>query len=156
MRNTVLLDIDHVIADASRREHLLQDANLTSKWDAFHADSVNDEPLADMVTVVEALRLHIGLQLLAVTGRPEKWRAITMAWLVKHNVAVDELLMRPDNDFRKAPEVKVDLLVRLFGSEQAVRDNVLAVFDDDERICTAFKGLGLTVFQVYGRTTCNV
>ena len=51
-----------------------------------------------------------GLLGLAVTARPEKWRGITLAWLARVDAPFDHLLMRPADDFRRAPEVKVDLL----------------------------------------------
>jgi len=67
----------------------------------IHNASQFDVPLTDMVDLLVALKAG-GHPLIGITARPDKWRALTMEWLIKFNLAwlLDELLMRPDDGFR--------------------------------------------------------
>lgn len=67
--------------------------------------------------------------MLLFTGRPETYRALTVAWLNKHNVSYHELHMRPD-DQRYEADYKI---------KQKMIDNVgveinLAVDDRDQAV----------------------
>jgi hypothetical protein len=172
MRRHILVDLDDTVSASWRREHLIQDS-----WDAFHADLVNDEPIYDVVrllsnlafrpawsdtntifntifnTSLNTLDTGEGLRLVALTARPEKWRAATMNWLHTHCVPIDELLMRPDNDFRPSPVCKVAVAAERFGGEEAIKDHVALIIDDHEGVCKAFAGLGVTTLQIYARRT---
>ncbi len=143
-RNYILVDIDHTLASSFWRDDMIGD------WDAYHAVSGQDEPLQDVVTMVNAL-YGSGKTVIGMTARPEKWRQVTMEWLVKHFVSMDELLMRPDDDFRPAPEVKVALALERFQDESNLVAQVALVLDDREDVIEAFRALGVTAMQVFGR-----
>jgi hypothetical protein len=123
---------------------------LVPDWDAYHLDLINDDPVEDMVVMVNALHFG-GLFVHGFTARPEKWRAPTQAWLTKHRVHFDGLIMRPDTDFRPSAECKVAMAVSHFGSEQMVRDHVALIVDDREDVLTAFAGLGVTTLLINAR-----
>src|SRR4051812_48533865 len=98
-RKIVLVDIDHTISNAFPRDGMI--GNTT--WDEYHGAAPDDEPLHDMVKLVNALH-DAGYYLVGLTARPAKWRNMTLCWLIKHGVVLDELLMRPDEAYHPSPE----------------------------------------------------
>ena len=147
MRNYILCDIDHTLSNAAWRDDMI---GGEGGWDAYHAASVDDEPVTDICRAI-CLFNFLDHDIIALTTRPEKWRDLTMKWMMKHGISVDELLMRPNDDYRPEWETKLDLAVRRFGSEDGVRQNVAFILDDSETVATAFRGLGITVLQVFAR-----
>lgn len=141
-------DIDHTISDAAWRDGMI---GGEGGWDAYHLASQQDSPVLEMVWLVNHLK-HSGWLIIGLTTRPEKWRRMTMDWLHKFGVHFDELLMRPDDDFRPSPEIKVEQAIA------AVKDlRRCVVFDDREDVIAAFKALGVTSLQVHsGRIIENV
>lgn len=161
-RRFIVVDLDDTVCQSWRREHLIESGG----WDDFHADLVNDEPIADMARLIRLLSWANAYKsggpdnyepspVIALTARPERWRAATLAWLAKHDVPVDIVLMRPIQDYRKSPEVKIALLAEFFGAVEAIKDNVAMVIDDREDVCKAFAGLGVTTLLIYARRDCN-
>jgi hypothetical protein len=94
----------------------------------------------------------MGWLIVGITARPEKWRALSMKTLIKHNVSMDELLMRPDEAFHPAPEIKVLLAQKRFPGT-TLQDEVAFLLEDREDVCEAFHALGITTLQVKGRQT---
>lgn len=137
-RRIVLCDIDHTLADAYWRDGMIG----TDTWDKYHSASIDDEPLHDVVALVNALSSVYSIACL--TARPEKWRKLTMEWLLRHSLQIDELLMRPDDDYSGAAESKRKLI--------AGREHEIAfVLEDREDVAAMFKGLNITVLQVSAR-----
>lgn len=89
-----------------------------------------------------------GMLIVAITARPEKWRALTAAWLTKHRIPVDEILMRADDAFRPSVAMKLELAAARFPN---LRDEVLMLIEDRADVCDAFRALGITVLQVHAR-----
>jgi hypothetical protein len=145
-RNCVLIDIDHSLSNAFHRDPMIG----VSTWDEYHAASGEDAPLHDTVKLVNALRSH-GFTLIGLTARPEKWRGLTMNWCVEHGIDLDELLMRPNEGFQPAPELKLILAKKRFGDEQGLRDHVAFIIDDREDVVAAFWGIGVSCLQIFAR-----
>lgn len=139
----ILLDIDHTVSDAFWRDDMI----AMGDWNAYHAAATYDGPVVDIVDLLETLNNFY--RIIGLTARPEKWRKKTMEWLLKHNVHIDELLMRPDNDYRRAPELKVALAIGLFGDK--LTEEVAFMMDDREDVVAAFKAIGVTALQVHAR-----
>jgi hypothetical protein len=137
----VLCDIDHVISASWRRDPMIG----TVSWDEYHGEGVNDLPVRDVVQLLQ--RLQKDYKIIMITARPEKWRTMTMGWLVKHNVPVDEILMRPDNAFRPAPEIKLELVNARFPD----KDDIAFLLDDRDDVILAFFSIGVTCMKVFGR-----
>lgn len=144
MRRTVLVDIDHTLSAAWHRDPMIGGCG---GWDAYHSASVADEPIHDVMSLVNTLH-NDGWTIIALTARPEKWRNITMAWLVKHGIKVDEILMRPDEAFHPAPEMKLQLAAERFSD---ITNQVAFLIEDRDDVCEAFHALGITTLQVKGR-----
>jgi len=83
------------------------------------------------------------------TGRSEKYRYVTLDWLkdAELDASFEELLMRPDNDFRPDHEVKIELLEKRFGGKEGVMRSVWFVVDDRDQVVEALRNYGLTVLQ---------
>src|SRR5260370_31845664 len=101
----ILNDIDHVLADAFWRDPMIG----TSSWDDYHAASIDDQPIQFIVDLVNLFWFTGQFEIVAITARPEKWRRLTMQWLLRHVIKIDDLLMRPDESFRLSAEMKVKL-----------------------------------------------
>ncbi len=151
MRRTVLVDIDHVLSAAWHRDHMIG----VESWDAYHSASKDDEPIHDVMALVNTLSqagslLNDEWYIVGLTARPEKWRNVTNQWLVKHGIFLDELLMRPDEAFHPAPEIKVQLVQERF-PDSKLKDEIAFLLEDREDVCEAFHQLGITTLQVKGR-----
>ena len=146
-RNHILVDIDHTVSNSFWRDDMI---GGEGGWDAYHAASAQDEPIHDMVAMVNAM-YGSGKTIIGITARPEKWRLLTMEWLVKVYVSMDEILMRPDDAYHPAPEIKVALALERFDNESNLKDQVALVIDDREDVIEAFRALGVTAIQVFGR-----
>ena len=118
-------DIDGVLADATHRQHHVE--SRPRDWDAFFA-AVGADPLLPegAAMVAELARDH---EVVLLSGRPERTRADTEAWLARHGVPHARLVLRPDADHRPAHVLKAEQ-IRLIGSPEAVA----IVVDDDARV----------------------
>lgn len=146
IRDVILVDLDDTLAAAWRREHLIE----AEGWDAFHSQLGDDDPIHDLVAAVNALH-GAAFHIIGLTARPEKWRTATMAWMVKHDLHLHELLMRPDADFTKSPVVKVAVAAERLGGVDQIKARVAFIIDDRQDVCEAFAALGVTALQVYAR-----
>lgn len=149
MRHIILFDVDHVISDAFWRDDMIKRSRDSGDWSEYHSRGKEDQPIADVVKLINTLwytnTVESGMiELWAITARPEKYRKQTMDWFVKHKVKIDTLLMRPEDVFKPAPQIKIDLC-----KEHKILDQVLCIFDDREDVVSAFRELGITAFQVF-------
>ena len=146
-KKVVILDIDHTVSDAAWRDDMIGAAGFT--WDDYHKEAPKDKPIEEMVRLVYCLRHEF--HIIAVTARPEKWRGITMAWLVNQGVMFHELIMRPDKDYSSAAALKVKLVKERIGDD--LRSQVAFVLDDRDDVMAAFRAEGVTCLQVQAQMT---
>jgi hypothetical protein len=146
VRRYVLVDIDHTLSAAWPRDHMIG----TVPWDEYHAASHADLPVEDIKNLVNALYLQ-GFITVALTARPERWRALTNSWFIRHGIFIEEMLMRADDEYRPSPAMKLELVKARFG--EALPDRVAFLLEDRDDVCSAFKELGITVLQIHGRRT---
>jgi len=152
----LILDLDGTICDDRHRRHFIP----PKMWTEYHALIPMDEPHMPTVRMAQGFTttFRTAGHILIVTGRPERYRQVTMEWLTKHTPLLlsetDTILMRPDDDFRQAPEVKVDLLKRWAATEHDLPIEKLtgkepwAAIDDHEGVCDAYAALGITTFNI--------
>lgn len=161
-----IIDIDGTISDPSLRLHLIKGTERPD-WDAFYRACGDDPTLSPAAEVVrrmhEAGRIEWGGfwtghgapaahthvvrggagrgEIVFVTGRSESAREATTAWLMREvtSGAAPELLMRADGDYRKAAEVKTEIVRRLIDAGR----NVVFAMDDEESVLEAFAALGI-------------
>jgi hypothetical protein len=77
-----------------------------------------------------------------LTGRPERCRADTLAWLDRHGLPPGPLSMRRSRDFRPSRVAKLEQLRRL-----ARRRTVAVAVDDDAQVCDAYERAGFRVLR---------
>lgn len=141
MRYIALVDIDHTVSNSFWR-----DAMIGGDWDEYHRAAIFDKPLPDVIAMIAALHAA-GWEIYGLTARPSKWRKMTLDWLLAHDVKIDEMLMREDDDYRPAPEMKIALALEKFGTLKGV---VTIVFDDRDDVIAAFRAVNVTAIQVHG------
>lgn len=145
-RDIIFVDFDHTISDAAWRDHLI---GGEGGWDAYHAEMLKDLPCTD---VIEMLRLvstsNRDIRIVGLTARPEKWRQITAQWAYRHEVPMSYIIMRADDDFRSAPELKISMAEDFCQGELA---RILFVLEDRDDVATEFRARNVTVLQVHGR-----
>lgn len=124
---TVVFDMDGTLADVSGIRHLVMGEGKKD-YDAFHRESVNCPPFEWVVdSAREAHRM--GIRVLQVTARSERYRPHTSWWLADKAVPSDGLFMRANRDFRPDYAVKRDMLNRLLHSY-----DIRKAFDDNPSI----------------------
>lgn len=132
-----MVDIDGVVADVRHRLHHL--AARPKRWEAFFAAAKDDPPHEEGLAAVRALAEDH--RIVYVTGRPERLRADTDAWLDRHSIGGHRLEMRGNDDRRPAAQVKLQLVRRL-----ANEATVVVVVDDDADVLATLAGAGFPTF----------
>lgn len=154
MRPSIIVDIDGTLADCSHRVHHIQDfsndkeATFKADWDAFYADCMHDSAIHPTVELVKSL--HSEYAIILVTGRSAKYRDVTEAWLLKHGIEFDLMLMRRHGDHTEDVIIKQDWLYRLRDGRLAlpfVEAPQIAI-EDRARVVKMWRDNGLICFQV--------
>jgi len=144
-KDTVIVDIDGTISKVGERlKYLKQDP---PDWDSFYADCFEDEPVPEIIKMVDDLYEEYN-RIVFCTGRRESCRVKTMKWLKKHFsdgfVKDIELLMRPDIDHRHDTEVKPELL-----EKAGINLNDIAfILEDRTSMVKRWREMGLICLQV--------
>jgi hypothetical protein len=128
-----VFDIDGVLADASHRQHLVE--QQPRDWDSFF-DAVDGDDLLEHGRAL-LLELAVDHEVVLLSGRPERTRPDTEAWLTGHGIPVARLVLRADADRRRAADFKADL-VRSIGSPE----DIAVIVDDDASVVDRLSGLG--------------
>lgn len=138
--SAVVFDLDGVLADVRHRLHFV--TQRPKDWDAFFASAPLDPPLTEGLTAVQQAQAA-GHAVVYLTGRPERCRADTVAWLTGHGLPTGPLIMRPDTDRRPARQTKVAALRRLAGQW-----SIHSLVDDDAAVAAAARAAGFSVRHV--------
>ena len=128
----VLVDIDGTVARMVGR----------SPYDFHRVDE--DEPVKVIIEAAVALGVHLGAQIIFVSGRDASCREQTRRWLDLHVPIWDDLLMRPEGDKRRDSVVKAELFDRHIRDRYDVR----VVLDDRQQVVDMWRSMGLTCLQV--------
>jgi hypothetical protein len=151
MKDIIVCDLDGTLANCEHRVHHVQKtdgAGLRRKpnWDAFYAGVREDTVNVPVLHVLDKFMFYEGAiyNLIFCTGRPERCRADTEAWIVDMcHIYEFTLLMRKDGDFRADNVVKQEIL-----DAHIDKDRVLFVLDDRQQVVDMWRRNGLTCFQV--------
>ncbi|MFC9247502.1 hypothetical protein ACFT7S_26900 [Streptomyces sp. NPDC057136] len=146
-RPLAVFDLDGTLADTAHRQHFLEGARRN--WEAFFSAAVDDPPLE--VGVRLALAGAQDCEIVYLTGRPERCRRDTLAWLALQGLPEGRVYMRRNGDRRPARRTKLEILKRL-GRERDVR----VLVDDDELVCDAAETAGFTVVRARWATPSPV
>lgn len=129
MTPAVVLDLDGVLAGTRHREHHLR--RRPRDWDAFFA-AADADPLLPEGAAVAREAVGRGRAVVYLSGRPERTRAATLAWLERHGLPPGPVVLRPDGDRRPARVVKVAALRTL-----TERYRLEVLVDDDPEVAAA-------------------
>lgn len=139
-RDLIIFDVDGVLADSSDRTPLAAEGLI----DEFYELVEMDKPIEAGVRMAQFYE-HMGAgtyEIIYLTGRPERCRKGTLAWLQKHvapYITDDDLLMRESYD--------VDYRGFKTGVVEPFKDRVLMVVDDDDSVCKEMDALGITALH---------
>lgn len=158
-RRFIVVDLDGTLCDSAHREHLAR----AKEWDEFHAGIPDDLPHWDVVDLLTVLDCSLNtmvadMEVIALTGRNERYRLTTEAWLNKHRIKVDHLLMRPNDDWRSDDLLKPKLLVDFAAgcpaeqvwSQEHIEDakrKVWFILEDRDKVVEAWRNLGFRCWQ---------
>ena len=140
-----VFDLDGTLALVEHRLHFIE--RRPKDWDAFFAACVHDAPNPPLVRLAAALAAQ-QIEIWIATGRSDAVRADTLAWLARHRVPYDRLLMRPAADRRADWVLKRGWLA----AGQIPAQRVQMVFDDRARVVQMWREAGLTCLQVADNT----
>lgn len=143
-RKAIICDIDGTLADDRWRDQAYKhpqkdynDLNLMSKYDMPHPWCLE---------IIE--RFHaVGYDIIFLTARCAKGRAVTDAWLrANTNISNFALIMRDDEDFRDDFLIKKDK----YYAEIEPHFDVLFALDDKQSVTDMFRSIGVTVLHCAG------
>lgn len=137
----MVFDLDGVLSDAANRQHLLEPGRRD--WDAFF-DACGDDPLIEEAAVLLGL-LDPDLAVVLLTGRPRRVRPQTLAWLERHRLRWDLLVMRDIGDHTAARAFKRRTVAELRTYGFDIR---LAV-EDDRRNLEMFRSEGVPCLYIH-------
>lgn len=115
---------------------------LFGRANPFDRDFSQDLPNEPVAAIISARDLFD--ELILLSGRNDKHRAATVAWLHGNNIWYDQLHMRKDGDFRKDDIVKREM----YQEHVEGRVNVRFVLDDRDQVVRLWRSIGLTCLQV--------
>lgn len=129
-----IFDIDGTLAKMNGR----------SPYDYTKVDT--DIPNHNIANIAKVLG-DSGVPIIVVSGRENSCRFETEQWLYKNDIVYSKILMRKAGDSRNDAIVKREI----YETELKDKYNILAVFDDRNRVVDMWRSLGLTCLQVeYG------
>ncbi|MEU8892755.1 hypothetical protein [Streptomyces sp. NPDC048442] len=137
-RPLAVFDLDGTLADSTHRQRFLE--RKPRDWNAFFAAAPQDPPLSEGVAL--ALSSARECEVVYLTGRPERCRRDSVAWLAAQGLPEGRMWMRPDNDRRPARQTKLEILKRLARGRE-----VRVLVDDDALVCDAAEQAGFTVVR---------
>lgn len=142
-KNIIVVDIDGTIAKVGDRLKYLQQEK--KDWDAFYEHCDEDEPIKDIIELIELMQIH-EYNIVFCTGRRESVRKKTEYWLFKNIWCLREykLLMRKDGDWRHDTEVKPELLQKA----GITPDDVYFILEDRDSMVAKWRELGYRCLQV--------
>lgn len=137
--DTVIVDIDGTLADASHRIHFIQ--KKPKDWKAFFDAMDGDAPNQYVIDLVN--HLHSIYSIILVSGRPDAYVEQTGAWLSKNKVKWDGLRMRAAKDFRPDTVTKKEHLESL-----REKYNIIFAIDDRPEVVRMWRENKVPCFQV--------
>lgn len=132
----IVFDMDGTLADLTHRRHFVE--TKPKDWRSFFAACEDDAPILHAIEVLNTLMRQHDVEVWS--GRPERCRADTEAWMHKHLGWTPCLSMRADGDYRADDIVKEEFLGK-YGRPDLI-------FDDRDRVVAMWRRNGIPCFQV--------
>jgi FMN phosphatase YigB (HAD superfamily) len=141
-----IFDVDGTLVNVEPIIKILLNQDRSSdsfkrNYDEFHKQSISCEPHKDVVDMVWEKCNEVDI--IIVTARKEKYRALTARWLKNNEGPHDALFMRQDDDHREDYEVKKDILEHI-----NVYWDVKHAVDDNPSIIKLWEENGITTTKI--------
>ncbi|MGW7069366.1 phosphatase domain-containing protein [Streptomyces sp. NPDC054855] len=143
-RPLAVFDLDNTLADTAHRQRFLE--RRPRDWAGFFAAAPDDPPLTRGVAL--ALESARECEVVYLTGRPERCRQDTVAWLAAQGLPEGRIWMRRNDDRRPARRTKLEILRRISRSRE-----VRMLVDDDELVCDEAERAGFKVVRARWAST---
>lgn len=144
-KKMILVDIDGTVADGSHRLRFISET--PKNWDAFFSAVSEDKPLKQMIRLVKSLFKAGELEVVFVTGRPEKTRADTLRWLnvVFQPIEIESwrLFMRKDGDH--SPDFILKRLI--LGAMRKAQLQPRIAIEDRKRVVDMYRASNIICLQ---------
>lgn len=140
-KTMVICDLDGTVCNAEHRIHYAQ----RGEWDQFHALLSADRAYTDVVRILTGWH-RAEIQIVFMTGRPERYRPETIDWLMLNALFRPQdytLLMRPNDDYQSDFVLKAGMVLNYGFSPE----RTLCVLEDRDRVVTMWRDLGFTCLQ---------
>lgn len=145
-KKTIIFDIDGTLADGEHRMHLIR-AEGKKDWQTFFNLALDDPPHQEIQWLNHIMAERDDVELLVLTARPEKRRAITEKWLEDHDIMHTELILKTDEEEA--------LRVTDHDFKERVLDELIAqgrkpymVFEDRQAVVDMWRRRGIKCLQV--------
>ena len=146
----VIFDLDGTLANIEERRKLATKDNGKMDWNKFF-DPENirlDKPNPAVIKMAQVLA-ESGHMIAILSGRSKGTQLTTKSWLNRNNVPYHIIKMRPTSKewmYMPDDELKQHWLDDLFPGD--IRDRIVAVFDDRQKVVDMWRKNGLTCMQV--------
>ena len=140
----VVFDIDGTLANIEHRLDYVR--SKPKNWKAFDAGIPNDK-VNEPVATVMCNMASWGHNIILASGRNERSRDATVAWLDANDLSLyEKLYMRKADDYRSDDIVKDEIIDEIVADYGKLPD---MWFDDRPRVVRAVRKRGIFVFDVY-------
>jgi len=122
----IILDLDNCIADDSWRIPKInwETENLFDRYHSYHSLSGSDNAHN------HDLYRNTGCDIVIFTARPAIYRTITEAWLLRHGIGHNILMMREMEDHSPSVELKHKQMMSLLNNTGIKIRDIVGAFDD--------------------------
>lgn len=144
----IVVDLDGTLCDTSSVLHFVKDLPKGQKnYDAFHEGS-RDCPPIPMVQQWIAEQYAAGAKIVIATGRKEKWRELSAAYIAEHMPQpYIAMYMCGNSDHRGQVEFKSELI-----HELVEKYDVVGAIEDRQAVIDVWNELGIPVVHVPGES----
>lgn len=148
-KDIVVVDLDGTLANIDHRLHLIK--RDKPDWDGFFRACVDDTPNDWCRELIGSLD-HSGLNVFIVSARSKMVFQETVDWLHKHLICRFNThysgpaltMLRAEGDYTPDDELKIKWL-----NESGLKDRILFVVDDRQRVVDMWRKEGLVCLQCY-------
>jgi len=133
----VVFDLDGTLIDNSERlERCKAETSSESEfWQCFLSCKYTnlDKPIQNMIWLAQEYAAQ-NFRIIILTGRPWTMEMCTLKQLEKFSIPATGIYYRPDKDYRKAAQFKVEAIKQMLDYY-----DIKAVYDDEEEVRKAIQ-----------------
>jgi hypothetical protein len=141
----LIVDIDGTLSNNEERAQMYLNKE-PKDWVHYYGDLENDKLMEWCYELV--LAMHQTHAIILLTGREEKYREVTIRWLMAKEVPYTVLLMRPEGDYRQDFEIKREVY------EESIKPyyDIMFCIDDRKQVVDMWREIGLVCLDCAGST----